>query len=347
MKIFTSKLLFSCITMNKILSTFIFLIVLVSLVYLAGPAPKKLEVDPSVQALMDPTNFNPNYVAEAVEQHEANLDIKPGNESQLYWADSASKKTPFVLLYLHGFSACPEEGQPIYLNFAKRYKMNAYAPLLAEHGLVEDEPMLHFTAEKYLESAKQALRLAHLMGDSVIVMSTSTGSTAALFLASGQNNIHSLICYSPNVAIYDPKSKLLAGPWGLEIARKVKASNYHTWEAPGEAAQYWHLKYRLESLVELQRLVEATMTEATFQRVKVPTFIAYYYKNEVEQDHVVSVPRLLEMYQQLGSPIKKKVALPNISKHALASQYFSKDLGSVSRETFLFADDLLRLSPAQ
>lgn len=333
--------------MKKNLIIFVSLTVFISLVYVAGPTPKKLTVDPTAQALMDPTNFNPNYVAEAIEQHEANLDIKPGNESQLYWADSAGKKSPFVLLYLHGFSACPEEGQPIYLNFAKHYKMNAYAPLLAGHGLEEDEPMLQFTAEKYLESAKQALRLARLMGDSVIVMSTSTGSTAALFLASGQNNIHSLICYSPNVAIYDPKSKLLTKPWGLEIARKVKSSKYHTWEAPAEAAQYWHLKYRLESLVELQRLVEATMTEATFQRVKVPTFIAYYYKNEVEQDHVISVPRLVKMYQQLGSAIKKKVALPTVGKHALASQYFSKDLASVSRETFLFADDLLHLPPAQ
>lgn len=329
--------------MKKIFIGLLVVIILLGITYLLGPKPQKLQVDTSVGALMDPTAFNPQYVREAIDRVESNLNIRAGNESQLYWADSVGKKTKYVLLYLHGFSASPEEGQPVCGSFAKRYGMNMYAPLLAEHGLVEEEPMLHFTAEKYLESAKQALRLARLMGDSVIIMSTSTGSTAALFLASGNNGVHSLICYSPNISIYDPKSSLLAGPWGIEIARIVKGGDYHTWEASDEAAKYWHLKYRLESLVELQRLVESTMTKATFEQVRIPTFVGYYYKNKIEQDNVVSVPRILEMYDQLASTKKKKVALPEVNKHALASHYFSKDLASVERETNLFAEEVLGL----
>lgn len=331
----------------KTLQVFAFLSVVCVVVYAVGPKPEKLELSALAQPIMDPTDFNSNYVAEAVAAAEQELDIREGNESILHWADSVGKKTNYVLLYLHGFSASPVEGDPIHLDFAKRYGMNMYAPLLADHGLVEQEPMLHFTAERYVESAKQALRIARLMGDSVIVMSTSTGSTAALFLASGKNDIHSLICYSPNIEIFDPKSSLLAGPWGIEIARKVKGGNYHQWEAPAGAEQYWHLKYRLESLVELQRLVEGTMVESTFRKIEVPVFLGYYYKNEEEQDDVVSVAAALRMFDQLGSAQKRKVAFPKVGVHALASRYFSEDLEIVRQSTYAFAESDLGIRPAQ
>ncbi|MDG2455865.1 MAG: alpha/beta hydrolase [Bacteroidia bacterium] len=318
----------------------------VCVAYLAGPRSIAFKANTTVSPLIDPTDFKRNYVQEAVANSQLSLSIRKGNESKLYWADSAGKKTKYVLLYLHGFSASPEEGAPLHRTIAERYKMNMYAPLLADHGLIEEEPMLNFSAEKYLESAKQALRLAYFMGDSVIIMSTSTGSTAALFLASGENNIHSLICYSPNIKIFDPKSALLAGPWGIHIARLVKGCNYHEWEAPTKAEQYWHLKYRLEALVELQRLLEGTMTQTTFEQVKVPTFVGYYYKNEQEQDSVVSVDCLLEMYDQLGSTNKKKVAFKDVGVHALANQYFSQDIESVEKETRSFVEDILGIEPS-
>ncbi len=332
--------------MKKVIWVFVAIVGIGVLTYALGPKPGRLNLNPDAGALIDPTVFDASYVQQVVDRSQGQRTIKKGNSSQLYWADSAGRKTEFVLLYLHGFSACPEEGQPVAGDFARRYGMNMYAPLLAEHGLVEDEPMLHFTAEKYIESAKQALRLARLMGDSVIIMSTSTGSTAALYLASGQNAIHSLICYSPNVKIFDPKSSLLTRPWGLEIARLVKGNNYHQWVGVAGADQFWHLKYRLESLIELQRLVETTMTKATFEKIKAPTFVGYYYKNEAEQDAVVSVPAALDMYEALGSSRKRKVAFPNVGVHALANGYFSKDIQSVKRETNAFAEEVLLLSPA-
>jgi esterase/lipase len=220
-----------------------------------------------------------------------------------------------------------------------------YAPLLADHGLVEEEPMLHFTAERYVESAKQALRVARLMGDSVIIMATSTGCTAALFLASEpRNQVHSLICYSPNIRVFDKRASLLTGPWGLQISKIVKGGDYNIWEASAGGEQYWHLKYRLEALVQMQLLLETTMNKETFEQVTVPTFIGYYYKNTEEQDDVVSVPHILEMYDQLGSKQKRKVAFAEAGAHALASDLFSHATQIVSDSTYIFAEDILRLN---
>jgi esterase/lipase len=310
--------------------------------YFLGPKSAVLVLDAAAPPIMNSPDFNLAYVEESVAAEDSKLSIRSGNESKLYWADSSGKKTKYVLLYLHGFSASPEEGAPVHLSFAKKYGMNFYAPLLQGHGLVESEPMIDFTAEGFINSAKNAVRIARLMGDSVIIMSTSTGCTAALFLASdADNQIHSLVCYSPNIRVFDKRASLLTGPWGLQIARLVKGGDYNVWEAPEGVEQYWHLKYRLEAVIEMQRLLEATMTKETFEKIECPTFIGYYYKNEEEQDKVVSVPRILEMYEQLGSTKKRKVAFADAGVHAIASDLFSRTTQVISDSTYAFADSVL------
>ena len=328
--------------MKKVKNVVKIVLVILLAVYFLGPKPNALVLDAAVPASMDSTAFNPAYVFEKVAVKESMLSIRTGNESKIYWADSAGKKTKYVLLYLHGFSASPEEGSPVHLSYAKKYGMNFYAPLLQGHGLVENEPMIDFTAEGFVNSAKNAVRLARLMGDSIIIMSASTGCTAALFLASDPNNqIHSLICYSPNIRLFDKRASLLTGPWGIHIARLVKGGDYNLWEASEEVEQYWHLKYRLEAVIEMQRLLEVTMNKETFKKIECPTFIVYYYKNEEEQDKVVSVPRILEMYEHLGSAKKRKVAFSEAGAHALASSLFCRSTQVISDSTYAFADSVL------
>ena len=314
--------------------------------YFLGPKPEPLILDAAANLLRDRTAFNPSYVEESVTERESTLSIREGNQSKIYWADSAGKKTKYVLLYLHGFSASPEEGAPLHQEFAKKYGMNMYAPLLQGHGLVEEEPMLGFTATGFISSAKNALRLARLMGDSVIIMATSTGCTAALFLASDSTNrLHSLICYSPNIRVFDKRASLLTGPWGLQIARFAKGGNYNLWEAPAGAENFWHLKYRLEAAIEMQRLLEATMRKETFEKIKVPTFIGYYYKNEEDQDQVVSVPHILNMYDQLGTEQKRKVAFAEAGAHCMPSRYFGRDIDGLLGSTSQWAREVLQIHP--
>lgn len=328
--------------MKKVKNVVKIVLVILLAAYFLGPKPSALVLDANAASSSDSTDFNLAYVSESVAAEDSKLSIRSGNESKLYWADSSGKKTKHVLLYLHGFSASPEEGAPVHLSFAKKYGMNFYAPLLQGHGLVENEPMIDFTAEGFINSAKSAVRLARLMGDSIIIMSTSTGCTAALFLASYPNNqIHSLICYSPNIRVFDKRASLLTGPWGIQIARLVKGGDYNRWEAPEGVEQYWHLKYRLEAVIEMQRLLEVTMNKETFEKIECPTFIGYYYKNEEEQDKVVSVPRIVEMYEQLGSAKKRKVAFSEAGAHALASSLFCSSTQVISDSTYAFTDSVL------
>ncbi|MBL6447406.1 alpha/beta hydrolase [Fulvivirga sp. 29W222] len=285
---------------------------------------------------------------EDIKRHEEQTpNIKPDNESTIIWADSAYKKTPYSIVYLHGFSASQGEGAPLHKEIAKRYGCNLYLPRLYGHGVADKEPMIDLTADKLLNSAKKAIAVAKQLGEHLIILATSTGGTFALYLAENDPDIAGLILYSPNVKIYDPNSWLLDEPWGLQLARLVKGSNYNRWEIDPEREQYWTNGYRLEALTHLEELIEETMTTKTFATVTQPVFLGYYYKNDSAQDNTVSVPAMLEMYDQLGTPesLKRKVAFSEVNHHVIGSYLTSEDLESVRQETFSFIEEVLKLQP--
>ena len=332
--------------MIKRLLKFVFLLAALLLVaYLLGP-----EVDsPSLDKSLPVVTSDPVQLEREINEREAAIpNIKPDNEARIVWADSIPGKTDYSIVYLHGWSASQEEGDPIHLETAKRYGCNLYLPRLAGHGLVEDEPMLTITADQLLDSAKEAIAVGKQLGNKVILMATSTGGTLALHLAGGDPDIAGLLLYSPNIEIFDPNAKLLAKPWGLQLARLVKGSDYHEFEDPSEAdKKYWTTKYRVEALTHLQVLVDQTMTEETFASVEQPVFLGYYYKDEIHQDSTVSVPAMLRMFDQLGTPDdqKRKVAFPEVGEHVMTSYITSGDLESVKRETNRFFEDVLGLNP--
>ncbi|MGB5403930.1 MAG: alpha/beta hydrolase [Robiginitalea sp.] len=284
-----------------------------------------------------------------INRHEAAIpNIKADNEARIIWADSIPKKTPYSIVYLHGWSASQEEGDPLHIETAKRYGYNLFLPRLSGHGLIEDEPMLTITADKLLNSAKEAIAVGKQLGDRVILMATSTGGTLALYLAEGDPDIAGLLLYSPNIEIFDSNAKLLTHPWGVQMAKLVKGGDYHEFENPTEAdRKYWTSKYRVEALAQLQVLMDETMTGETFQSVRQPVFLGYYYKDEVHQDSTVSVSAMLRMFDELGTPNdqKRKVPFPNVGAHVMTSYITSKDLESVKRETNSFMEEVLGLKP--
>ena len=146
-------------------------------------------------------------------------------------------------------------------------------------------------------------------------MSTSTGGTLALQLAANYPEIAGLILYSPNIEVFNPSAPLLNNPWGLQIGRTVLKSNYVDIKYKDSAyPKYWNTHYRIEAVVALQHLLEATMTEATFKKIHQPTLALYYYKDEAHQDNVVKVSAIQKMMQQIAGqqPVEKEVKVVSL-----------------------------------
>lgn len=329
----------------KLLKFIVGFLILALLVYFVGPKVEEPNLDNAIAKI--PVDLV--ELEDEIKRREAsNKAIKPDNEARIIWADSVPKKTKYSLVYLHGWSASQEEGDPIHTETAKRFGCNLYLPRLAGHGLVEDEPMLNLTAEQLLDSAKEAVAVGKMLGEKVIVMGTSTGGTLALQCAGGDDKVAALLLYSPNIEIFDPSAKLLSKPWGLQLLRMVKGTDYNEFDTDNPLKnQYWTTKYRLEALTHLQALMDVTMTKETFANVKQPVFLGYYYKDDIHQDSVVSVPAMLKMYNMLGTPDskKEKVAFPNTRDHVMTSYITSKDLESVRKETFEFLQETMGMEP--
>jgi hypothetical protein len=105
----------------------------------------------------------------------------------------------------------------------------------------------------------------------------------------------------------------------------------------------------MEATVQLEELLESTMKESTFKKVKQPTLLLYYYKDEDNQDPVVKVSAMKRMFEQISTPVnlKRQVPLPNTGDHVLGSPIKSKDVESVSRECEKFGVEVMKLVPQQ
>lgn len=331
--------------MSKRLLVLIVIVAALIIAYISGPAPARNVFSNTLPEVPQDPDGLEKYVADIESKHK----VKPDNEARIVWLDSTRSKTEYSVVYLHGFSACQEEGDPVHVNFARKFGCNLYLARLADHGIDTTEQLLYFTGDRFWESTKQALQIAKAIGDKVIVMSTSTGGTVALMLAARfPGDVFAMINMSPNIRINDPAAFISNNHWGLQLTKLVLGGDYLESKFDTAARyQYWNGKYRAEAIPQLEELLEDQMNPETFEKVKCPTLTLYYYKNENEQDPTVKVSAMLKMHEHLGTPEELKVqqAIPGAGAHVLGSPLASGDVPAVEQACAEFAVQKLGLTP--
>jgi pimeloyl-ACP methyl ester carboxylesterase len=265
------------------------------------------------------------------EQESSVVDLKEGNNAMISWAIQPNVQTDLAFVYLHGFGASRMEGEPVVSKLAKTFTANVYYARLKGHGRSGVEGFDELTKENYLESATEALEIGRVLGKKVVLISTSTGGTLSLDLAAKHKDIAGLVMYSPFVDLTNPMMNQITTPEGREAFKSMIGGEIQKTERPEPEAKYWSTQYHINAYVALIGMLQETMTPETFKAVECPVFLAYYYKNNKEQDQVVSVPAMLLMYDQLGTAEaqKQKQAFPNTGNHVIASDLRSKDWESV------------------
>lgn len=327
----------------RILKRVVFILAILIIIYFLGPHPEKPVYTTTLPSIPENAASLVQYVSSIESRHQ----LKPDNEARIVWNnDSLKTKTEYAIVYLHGFSASHEEGNPVHRNLAMQIGANLYLSRLSGHGIDTTDALLNMTATSLWETAKEAYAIGKQLGNKVILMGTSTGGTLALQLAAAYPEIAGLVLLSPNIAINDPNAWITNNPWGLQIARLVKGGKMNIVPNKTETyKKYWNDQYRLEAVSELEELLETTMHKETFQKIKQPVLTLYYYKNENEQDPVVKVSAIKEMFEQISTPtsLKKMVPIPNAGNHVLGSPIQSKDIVSVEREALLFLKGVVRV----
>ncbi len=288
----------------------------------------------------------PLLESQIIKNEQNTKGLKPGCEAKIVWQDSTKKqKTKIAFLYIHGFSATQMEGDPVHKNIAKKYQSNLYLARLAGHGVnLGEATMADLKTDDFILSAEHALAVAKSIGNEVIVIGTSFGGALTSYLASQHPEIKAIILYSPCIKTFDSNAELLDNPWGYQLGKAVLGTETAGFKpANSDHEKYWTSKYNLNGLVQFQNFLTNAMVKATYEKIKCPVFLGYYYKNEAEQDKVVSVPAMLTMFEQLGTSNKQRFAFPNVGNHVIASPILSKDVEAVQRETERFLETVLKV----
>ncbi|NVJ86049.1 MAG: alpha/beta fold hydrolase [Algoriphagus sp.] len=333
--------------LRKIFLVLFALAMVLAIVYILGPQVEKQdlqvhypEVPTRVSELIDYVNTREDSV----------IGLKEGNEAYIQWADELNpRKTPYSIVYIHGFGASPMEGDPVHRFLAEHFGANLYVTRLPEHGIRRDNGMEYLSAQALVDAAGEAYEIGKSLGDEVIVVGTSMGGALTLVLASQQPDIKAVVVYSP--AIRDNGERLggFFKPWTQWIMEKAMMENkvIHQ-DRKGDKAAYWSEDYHMNGYESLAVILYSMMNKETFQKINQPFFLGYYYKNENEQDPVVSVPKMLEMYQQIATPeqLKREKAFPNSGDHVIASSITSNDWEGVLFETIDFLENVVGIPPS-
>lgn len=293
----------------------------------------------------------PDNIAELeayLSQRESAFDLKPGTEAQIVWnCGSSLQKTEYALVYLHGFRASHPEGNPVHKAIAEHFGCNLYLSRHYEHGIDTKYPLLHLTEEKLRQSAHFAFEIGRRIGKKVILMGTSTGASLALYLAAKpdfQDHISSLVLYSPLVRFHGIKEQLLMHAASRKILSIIPGRRFiiKTESTTYAEDRIWNNCYALGGALALGAFIQSTMTNELFRKVRCPTFIGYYYKNNRERDKVVSISGIKKLAQKLRARTNSVSLMnfPGAQNHVICSSLVSKSVSAVIDRTKIFLKNL-------
>jgi esterase/lipase len=253
-------------------------VVVIGVLLALGPRPRVAMPDRAAIERAVPTELAalPAYLARA---EAAVPGVHANTEKRIVWASSSdSIRTPHhtsrVVVYLHGFSATRQETAPLSEQLAASLGANLIETRLTGHGL-PGEAMGQASARDWIADAIEAFTIAQRLGDSVIVVATSTGGTLALWLAAQpdaqRRGLQALVLISPNIAIKDPSSRYLTWPWMQTLLPRVMPER--AWSSRNaEQERYWTTRYPTAALFPLAALVADVRSEDA-SRIVTPTLV--------------------------------------------------------------------------
>ena len=299
---------------------------LVIAVALLGP---RVNMDISLDKVILPNNLD-LYLSESESRFD---DITQGTEKVIMWAGTPGEKTAISIVSFHGFSATRQELSPLADTVAKSLNANLFYTRIAGHGRGADG-MVDGSVNGWANDANEALEIGRRLGNKVILIGTSTGSTLATWLAlqSTNTDLSAMILLSPNFYSADSNMSMLLWPWGQHIAEALIGKVRH-WESKNPLHEkYWANDYATSSILPLMGLLKI-VNDADIENINTPTQMIYSSK-----DKTISVPAVIDTFARLGSKQKQLVefnATEDPDFHALAGYLMSPSSTEILAEKII------------
>ncbi|MDT8991476.1 YqiA/YcfP family alpha/beta fold hydrolase [Curvibacter sp. APW13] len=290
--------------------------VLLLVVVLAGPRNQFGSETPTPRTAppADPAQLD----AWLQQGEKAFADMKPSNAKGITWATKPGERTPWAIVYLHGFSASRLETAPLADVLAQALGANVFHARLTGHGLASVEAMGQASVQDWLADTVEAIQIGKTLGDKVLVLGVSTGATLATWAATTPlaKDIAAMAFVSPNFGPKDKRADMVNGPWGMQIALAMEGP-VRGWTPENAAeANAWSTKHATRAVFPMMALVKH-VRESKLETVKTPVLMLYS-----EKDEVVDPQETKTAFARIGSPVKSLQAVDystSASQHVLAS----------------------------
>ncbi len=296
-----------------------------------GDPPPVITLPPPIPGV----GFSVEDADDAIRRRElAAGPLRPDNHARIVWnGDHRNRKAPCSIVYLHGFSASYGEGSPVLPRLSRDLGCHLYISRLHGHGLRTSDPLSAMQPDSLIADAARALAIGHLLGEKVILIGNSMGGLLALHLAgSHPERVDALVLFAPLLDFATPASRLFDKTWAQRLYRLIMGEPYIRFVPDNDGhARYWYSFYHLGSMAVLQSMRRELVDDSLYARITQPVFTGYYYKDDKNQDQIVSVSAIREMEVRLGTPPQQRDfhAFPDAEAHVITSSYRAREYDQV------------------
>jgi alpha-beta hydrolase superfamily lysophospholipase len=300
--------------MSPVRRAVLFGFVLALAVFFMGP---RNDFGPDAPAPRDPPPAELARLDAWLSQAEAvYTDIRPGLAKGVVWHEAPGQRTPWAVVYLHGFTASRLETAPMAEQFAQRLGANLFHTRLAGHGR-SSAAMGEPTVQDWLADTAEALRIGQLLGERVVVIGVSTGATLATWAATRPEGqaVTGYVLVSPNYGPKNKQSELINGPWGRQLALALEGDERGSVSPDAREAQAWTERYPTQALFPMMALVKQ-VRESDLSTFKAPVMVLYS-----EGDQTVDPEEIKALFPRIGAERKTLVAVDYseaVGQHVLA-----------------------------
>lgn len=281
---------------GRYLARFLGIVVLLGAGMLLFGPYEKIDLDAS---------FAPDKFGDGVQAYFESVesqfpDITPGTEKRVIWQPGfKERRTPFSVLYLHGFSATSEEIRPVPDRIADALGANLVYTRLQGHGL-GGAALGAASPTVWMQDVAEGLAAARAVGDRVVVISTSTGGTLAAAAALNPqmiDKVAAMVLVSPNFATQNKMTFLTTLPGARYWIPLVMRGDYVTRTDNELRKKFWTTSYPWLAMIPVSVLV-TRVAQMDFSGARVPALFRFS-----DDDKVVRPEITRKVAGQWGGPV--------------------------------------------
>lgn len=207
-------------------------------------------------------------------------DIRPGTAKGVVWHGAVGQRTPWSVVFIHGYSASRLEVAPLPDQVARALGANLFYTRLTGNGRTA-QAMGEATVQDWLADVVEAVRIGQQLGERVLVMGVSTGGTLGTWLALRPEGraVSAYVFMSPNYGPKDKRSELINGPWGQQLALALEGEMRGQPSSDPREELGWTNRHATQALFPMMALVKR-VRESDLAAFQTPLLVLYSLRDQ-------------------------------------------------------------------